>query len=105
MNEIAQFITVERGGRTQRRGVLVAEKVNGMPIVGWSLCHLGKDEFDRDMALTIARERIRLVGEDSQRAERHEIPHSVQKYMPHFVRRCERYFKSKPVVFGRPATD
>lgn len=124
MHEIMQYVThakprgprvegteaVEKvnGKKGHRRGVLVAEKVNGVPIIGWSLCHLGLDKFNRATALKMARERIRMVAEemesdsDERQSDAFKIPPTIQLHLDGFKRRCERYFKvENSEVFGR----
>lgn len=99
-------------GLGRRKGVLVAKKVDGVPIVAWSLCN-ENDEFNRAVALKIAHTRINSVAsqlnaEDEERRDDHvPIPHTVQKYLDEFLDRCKRYFKSNddPKVFGRVMTE
>lgn len=108
MSEISEFITTRRNGRNERVGVLVADKVNNVPCIGWSLCHVGKDTFTREEALQIARDRIRFVAktaasnEGNSRKNQHPIPHTIKKRLSKFVTRCKRYFKAEaePEVWG-----
>lgn len=110
VDEVTEPVSRDRG---RRRGVLVAKKVNGVPIVAWSLCHTKKDKFTRATALKIAHDRINSVAsqmdlEDEERRDDHvPIPHTVQKYLDEFMDRCKRYFKTNddPKVFGRVMTE
>lgn len=99
--EIRQYITTTKNGRRIRHGVLVADRVGDKAIVGWSLCHLNKDEFNRERALKIARDRLHLVSQNPERGHTLVVPHTVQRHLASFEKRCERYFKIKPEVFGR----
>lgn len=100
MSEITQFITTRKEGRTVRHGVLVADRVGDQAVVGWSLCHLNRDDFSRETALKIARDRLQTVARHPKRGHTLVVPQTVQHHLKSFEKRCERYFKIKPEVFG-----
>lgn len=105
MSEITQFITTRKKGRTVRHGVLVAARVGDKAVVGWSLCRLDKDNFNRETALKIARDRLQAVAHHPKRGHTLQVPQTVQHYLKTFEKRCERYFKIMPEVFGTPNPD
>jgi len=83
--EIIHFL---RNRKNRRVGVLIGMKNQDSITVGWSLCNK-KDQFNKDMALHIARERAMFgIGKSVN------TPHLVNKQIDFFIDRCERYFKS-----------
>lgn len=84
MNEITQFITTRKEGRTVRHGVLVAARVGDKAFVGWSLCHLDKDHFHRETALKIARERLESLAHHPERGHNLVVPQTVQHHLKTF---------------------
>jgi hypothetical protein len=69
------------------KGVLIAEKVNGEVLIGWSCARTGVDPFDKNLGLQIARARAL----DKKPLE--YAPHSVQKELTRFVPRINKYFR------------
>lgn len=78
--ELVQFIRDRHG---KRIGVLVSNEYNS---IGWSLCNVRKERFDRDRGLAIARGRA-ILGSGTK------VPLSIIETVGKFLERTRRYFK------------
>ena len=103
MKSIMQF---HRDKNRNRRGVLVAEKIDDSIIIGWSMCKTkvetfdfetntmcktAVDTFDKDKGIAIAQGRIQKRHSDP-------LPHSMTSITKEFVNRAKRYFKTDEVT-------
>jgi hypothetical protein len=80
----------------QRVGVLVAAKPQGseIPMIGWSLCKVSVEPFNKYIGLIKAFARIEegcpFIDEDTP-----AIPNSIGAVLPIFEDRIKRYFKTE----------
>ena len=86
-----------RDGSRRKRGLLVAYKFKNLDTVfiGWSLCNK-KDKFDPDRAVEIANGRALKSGSEISAKlipSENRFPSFVNKALPNFINRCERYFR------------
>lgn len=90
--------TYVRGRKKQPVGVLVAIKNDNKVHIGWSKCNIKLDRFDRQFGFYLAAVRslskkIVLKGKTCQHKE--ILPTTVQKYLPKFVERANKFFFKK----------
>ena len=85
--------------KRRRVGVLVAAKPDGgeVPLMGWSLCNMKRDNFNKYIGLCKALDRLQH-GNPVIDDEDFFIPNTVACELPHFSERVERYFKTLPVA-------
>ena len=94
-HKILLHYVLDKKGR--RVGVLLAAKPDGsdQPLMGWSLCNIKRDQFNKYIGIVKALDRIQhgnpMIDDDT-----FFFPNSVQEYMPYFAERVERYFNPKP---------
>lgn len=69
-------------------GCLIAYKEDDKVLIGHSLC-MKNDLFKKKTAIQIAKSN---VGKP--------VPRSLQKHIPAFLKRCERYFKVEKIHVG-----
>ena len=80
----------------KRVGVLVAAKPEGqdIPMIGWSLCKVSVEPFNKYIGLMKAFSRIEqgcpFIDEETP-----YLPNSVEAVMPVFENRIKRYFKTE----------
>ena len=77
--EIVKYI---RNRDNQKVGVLVS---NGYNSVGWSLCHIGLERFNKERGIEIAR------GREARGTET-MMPVSIAEDYAEFLERSRRYF-------------
>lgn len=86
--------------RKERRiGVLLAAKPadRGGPLMGWSLCNMKRDSFNKYIGLAKALDRLQH-GSPMINDETFFFPASIQEDLSYFAGRIERYFNPKPKV-------
>ncbi len=96
--DLFQYLRKRRGGKVVKSGVLVAQKVKGKVLVGWSKCKLTgghPDTFDVERGKDIANGRIHAFLNEER--DGHEVPPSIRDNVKEFTERCKRYFKTKKV--------
>jgi hypothetical protein len=90
-NELIEFIKGENG---QHIGAVIALKVDETKVgVGWSLCKVKADRFDKKKALLIARGRAKLI-----RGKRNRLPIAIKDGYKRMVSRSEKYFKGSTIM-------
>ena len=73
-------------------GVLVGYKnEEGVPNVGWALCNIKKERFNKYIGIAKAMDRA-INGVPTDRDGEPLMPESVLKEMDNFIERCDRYF-------------
>jgi len=77
--ELVRFIL---NRKRQRVGVVVSNEYNS---VGWSLCHVTREKFNRDRGLEIARAR-------EAKGSGTPVPESIQEDVGAMLNRSQRYF-------------
>jgi len=95
MNKLPKniLISYHRKKNGDPTGVLVAIPVddNGAFSIGYSQCRK-TDKFSKDMGLKIAVGRAEF---DTSFHSLDNIPHNLRKMLPTFIKRCEKYYRSK----------
>lgn len=89
MSFIVQHIVDNHG---QRRGTLYAEAADPGQVgfqVGWAMCNK-KDVFTKKTGVGLARTRAHKYEE---RQPKKAIPEFIQKALPAFLERCDKYFQ------------
>jgi hypothetical protein len=88
MNELIQYV---RNKKNQRVGVVVAVK-NSNPenpfTLGWSMCRVKLDKFNKSRGIFIARERASKTGTLKQ------MPRLVKPVFDKMIERGYKYFKA-----------
>lgn len=82
---LIQYIRNKHG---EKKGVVVADLINGQVKVGYSLCNSAKDRFNKEFGLKIAEGRLKCN-------RRMYIPQSAQHVVKHVQQRALRYFKQE----------
>jgi hypothetical protein len=87
-----------RNRKGQRRGVILAAKPEGSdhPLMGWSLCNMKRDNFNKYIGITKALDRLQH-GNPMIDNETFFIPVTIEDELERFSERVERYFKVTPV--------
>ena len=87
--EIRQYIRRNRNGKKRTKvGLLMARKVDGVPVIFWSLCRKD-DKFD-------VVEAIRVAEEGYTNRFNRPIPPGIFDDYNHFAGRVVKYFKMEP---------
>lgn len=90
---IVQYIYTRGKGNKKKHGVWVAQNVgNNKFAIGYSLCNLKLDKFDRVRGIGLAKERLKAKGFL-------DIPESLDKEFVKFYHRAKRYFKGLTCVY------
>jgi hypothetical protein len=88
------IISYIKNHKNQRIGVLVATKPldSPTPLIGWSLCKISAEPFNKYIGLVKAIKRIEdgcpMVDEETP-----FLPNTVERVLPKFEERVKRYFK------------
>lgn len=84
--EIRQYIRRNRNGKTRTKvGLLMARKVDGVPVIFWSLCR-AEDKFD-------VVEAVRVAEQGYLDRFNRPIPRGIADDYNRFSERVSRYFK------------
>lgn len=89
---LLHYILDKKGRRT---GVLLAVKpLDGtQPLLGWSLCNIKRDSFNKYIGICKAYDRVQngnpMIDDDT-----YFFPNTVEAELPYFTERVERYFKT-----------
>ena len=96
-NKLVIHYVLDRKGR--RCGVIVAALPEGSnkPLMGWSLCNMKKDNFNKYIGIMKALDRLQH-GNPMIDDGTFFIPPSIEWDLPYFSERVERYFKTIPAV-------
>jgi hypothetical protein len=103
-NKLLIHYVLDRKGR--RIGVLVAAKPSDavQPMMGWSLCNIKRDSFNKYIGLVKALDRLQY-GNPMIDDETFFFPTSIQADLVHFADRIERYFNPKPKTEDVPKVE
>lgn len=88
--EITQYV---KDKRNQKVGLLFATCDDKKVKIGFSKCDTRYDEFDRDLAIEIAKNRA--IKNSEILYHKYNIPFLVDDLMVEFIDRCRRYYKDK----------
>jgi hypothetical protein len=93
------MIEYVRTKKRQKRGVLAAKKINGKVFIGWSMCKLKMDKFDRDRGkqIAIGRANKGVMNDDSIK-----LPGCIKKQAREFKKRCEKYYDTNQIILVQP---
>lgn len=85
---LVQYLRDRKGRKV---GCLLAyrDPAHGALRVGWSRCHVGRDNFDRGLAVTKAFDRAVPIDELDLDA----APHSARAALAHFAARARRFYR------------
>jgi hypothetical protein len=89
--EISKYIHRNRKGQRQKVGILIAVKVNNIPVILWSLCKK-EDKFNKVEARSVAFQRFDELEAGTELALT-PVPNSINKDFKFFEARANRYFK------------
>lgn len=90
-----QIFEYLKDNKNRKVGILFAEN-NGEDKkvkIGYSKCHQKFDVFNKDIGFDIAKGRARKHSD--LLFDKYQVPFIVQRKLPKFIDRCQRYFKDK----------
>jgi hypothetical protein len=93
-SEIFQYIRDRKG---KKIGIMLGKKVAGQVYIGYSLCNISKEPFDKKRGLEIADGRITKYIEQGFVSEDEAIPHSIVPAFGEFYARAVKFFGQKPL--------
>ena len=92
-----QLVRYVRNRKGMLVGAVLAKKFPEMEhiYVSGSLCRVGKDTFNKDIAVALAEDRATVMAFEKRQCT---VPLSLKKDIDYMVRRAKRYFRTEKVI-------
>lgn len=98
--QLIRYIRKEHKGQYRPVGVVIAVLHDETIVVGYSKCHMKKDQFTKRRAVQIALDRIKVCIEEKDRLSRRLVSPLVVEDVMRMAENARKFFHKETVVIA-----